>query len=84
MDNELKPCPFCGESEQLATNRPNTFFADSYIHCYSCGAKGSTQMPPAHIKAWNTRAPTDIAKPDIKITMESPEAIRARYDSECG
>jgi Lar family restriction alleviation protein len=58
---ELKPCPFCGESEQLDCGIYNgTLRGVDYVQCQNCGA----EINALHINgktitaadAWNRRA----------------------------
>ena len=51
MDNELKPCPFCG-ALNLSVKRIGTY----YVECLTCGI--STKFYPVAAdakKAWNMR-----------------------------
>lgn len=36
LDNEIKPCPFCGGKAELNTEKGRFF---SYIKCTNCGAE---------------------------------------------
>ncbi len=58
MNNELKPCPFCGNKDVTMGSRGNSLGIDIYIRC-ECGAKiqiceeyGEEEL----IKRWNSRA----------------------------
>ena len=56
MTEELKPCPFCGETKDLSEYDAEDWMADKSIRCDTCGALG----PPASTliqtqKAWNYR-----------------------------
>ena len=53
MNNELKPCPFCGNSPEFDTTPINEFF----IHCPGCNAEGfpSNDLKDA-VYFWNSSA----------------------------
>ena len=54
---ELKPCPFCGESETYITEDAE---ADAVVRCLYCGAMGEPcGLVRDAKKAWNTRADTE-------------------------
>ena len=54
MNDELKPCPMCGEAEKLLIETPSEF-ADAYVYCFTCGCKGPLRLD-TYVEAWNTRA----------------------------
>ena len=67
MNEEIKPCPFCGGEAELGGGIENwtpTFYdpdsgGDPYwLSCKSCGAAMYGSFYEAHeaITAWNTRA----------------------------
>lgn len=68
---DLKPCPFCGETE-LSTCRDE--FGERVTFCDNCGVCG----PPSEddteqiLEAWNTRATT----PEVKALVEASTALR--------
>ena len=59
MSDELKPCPFCGETLLLKLHYGHTF---NYVECKSCGAYGPNEPD----NAWNTRTDA-ITSPDALI-----------------
>ena len=51
---ELKPCPFCGDTQLTIIN---VYGEDYYVHCdtcTTCGPSGETEQEA--IEAWNRRA----------------------------
>lgn len=69
---ELKPCPFCGESEMLEVEaidhgerkRPIGFRWTAKVVCLNCFASCGTQHNEENgkrmaIRAWNTRTPKE-------------------------
>lgn len=58
MENELKPCPFCG-SKKLCVSFDD--YNNSIVYCRKCGAEGpKIDRGPCYedeaIEAWNRRA----------------------------
>lgn len=64
MDNDLKPCPFCGSKDVALCYGKNGWVSNVYykksigfVECLRCGSKTSTM---AHIESavrkWNRRA----------------------------
>lgn len=52
MDEELKPCPFCG-SKEVNLMDDGVF----YVSCFNCSTDGPmSDTDRGAIKAWNTRA----------------------------
>jgi len=60
MNNELKPCPFCGgeDKNDFCINvEGNNWFKRWYVRCINCGASGSIAgRQKAAIAAWNKRS----------------------------
>ena len=56
----LKPCPFCGESEDIDFGiYTGTLKGFDYVQCQNCGAEIKSINNGKHIealKAWNRRA----------------------------
>lgn len=56
---ELKPCPFCGEKDNLRvyTTQHDYGFPETYsAGCKHCGASTKEYAKPEHaIDAWNSR-----------------------------
>lgn len=58
MENKLKPCPFCGETELIGVYFRRFFNMDfHYGYCLICGARGPRNIDKQEaIEAWNRRA----------------------------
>ena len=70
MSEEIKPCPFCGNSEDLVI-RGRVL---SYIYCWNCGAEsGLADSKDEAIEAWNQR-PYDFDMPAIVKKVQQLEA----------
>ncbi len=68
--SEIKPCPFCGNSEDLVI-RGRVL---SYIYCWNCGAEsGLADSKDEAIEAWNQR-PYDYDMPAIVKKVQRMEA----------
>lgn len=53
MPNKLKPCPFCGTSENILQSVERGY----YVFCIKCKVHGPiTPMIFTSIEAWNRRA----------------------------
>lgn len=53
-DNELIPCPFCGNSSQIhLLEIPSGFKEEAFIQCQLCGAIGPHSDDP--VSGWNNR-----------------------------
>ena len=59
MPNELKPCPFCGESEDIDYGiMSGTMKGFDYVQCQNCGAEINSVHNGEYIEAiekWNRR-----------------------------
>lgn len=58
-EEELKPCPFCGGSPEIISDKSNE---SHYISCLDCRASTMYSYKIDIIKAWNTRAKTQKQK----------------------
>lgn len=65
MNEELKPCPFCGGGSELAYGGKGSFLSEgmSFVKCKSCGAIDQKfevcrrySSDEKAIEAWNRRA----------------------------
>lgn len=61
---ELKPCPFCGESEDCVHLQKIIYIREGHsrweVMCENCGAEVSEFVTPERaIEAWNRRADND-------------------------
>lgn len=53
MSNEIKPCPFCGEMDELCVLPDKQFFS---VNCEVCGTIGPAgQTEDIAIELWNRR-----------------------------
>ncbi len=83
MSEELKPCMFCGEANDVFSN---VTFANAsqpihYIECGRCSAMGpSGKTDNEAVTAWNTRALEGIASP--AAIGEVVEALRDLAEKE--
>jgi len=68
---KLKPCPFCGEVDDL---HPGMHF----VRCGNCGATAGSDCKgeSRNIKYWNTRAAIDSAPSPDAIAAARAEAYR--------
>lgn len=75
--DELKPCPFCGDAEDLSIVRINDSAQYWCIECESCDYNryifGTKQEV---IKAWNTRPSEDALKAEIERLEEKVARIK--------
>ena len=56
MDNELKPCPFCGNSNQNVFSIINRKYKKYSIHCWRCGTDGPPRATESEaVAVWNKR-----------------------------
>lgn len=56
MNDELKPCPFCGGPAEIISGPPGCH----YIRCQCCHASTDDRGYDRAIRSWNTRAPIPI------------------------
>jgi len=55
MPNKLKPCPFCGEENNLKIIDVNNWFVS--VECQNCGAMVPTEISDKEAtEVWNRRA----------------------------
>ena len=77
MNEELKPCPFCGGTNTMKQSVRGTMQHATYhwIHCEDCDAQGPVfdfDKPPE--ESWNTRPGEDALREEL-------ENMRARAKS---
>ena len=52
----LKPCPFCGEGDELYVEKTQDGYDYRYVRCAMCGSQGEQcSKRDVAIKCWNTR-----------------------------
>lgn len=73
MMSELKPCPFCGEIDDL-TRRQDIVSGEGEYLCTSCGATGPIGEGPEIDDKWNTRTP------DPRVIKLLADIGKARVD----
>ena len=73
MNEELKPCPFCGGEAEKEWGIPSIF----WIKCTGCGVEGSQHgsLDDA-IKAWNTRKPIDKVVEQLETELKLAEEAK--------
>lgn len=74
MQNELKPCPFCGGEGTLSTSELPGLSSDMsfYVGCDTCECSTSYEdTDDEAIKKWNTRQPVDNWKPIEELSRLS-------------
>ena len=61
---ELKPCPFCGEDEQITVTVENTEHGKEFsVFCPTCGANGSVSISERiAVELWNDRENESVAE----------------------
>lgn len=60
----LKPCPFCGDSEELRVCQPAHMHGYWVVHCGCCGGEMQAETEGGATAGWNTRAALD--QPSLK------------------
>lgn len=76
MEQELKPCPFCGENDLDVTQ---------WIECNTCGAFGPTPEENGDLSNWNRRpevpVPIDLFLLMSHMSQGVNKEDRARIDA---
>jgi Lar family restriction alleviation protein len=58
MNEELKPCPFCGSAEYLTAKKPDGWQGDTaYVRCISCDCQMFGSDTADAGMRWNKREP---------------------------
>lgn len=71
MNEELKPCPFCGNDDKNFFDLSKTPALYSHVYCLKCMAKGPVHMSREKAtEAWNARK-TPF---DLKIAMHNEDS----------
>lgn len=81
MDDELKPCPFCGEANQnvlMVQHMEGTIIHPTYrVTCDNCGGSCGWTDRGDHVAEWNQRAAA-AALSEAQATIARLEAALRR------
>lgn len=81
MDDELKPCPFCGEANQeilMVQHMAGTIIHPTYrVACDNCGGSCGWTDRGDHVAKWNQRADA-AALSEAQATIARLEAALTR------
>ena len=86
MSEQIKPCPFCGEAEEI--DESGMPMGSKWVHCYKCGAEGPSKSDCSHIAKWNAAhnspewrsEPPD--KPGLWISARNNSYTDAQFATE--
>lgn len=80
MQEELKPCPFCGSTDLHDSH--------TWIQCNECGAEGGSEDRfTSRIEAWNRRTPVSgevVKGVEVDRNAASPAALAGQHHAACG
>lgn len=68
--SELKPCPFCGGSDQRQYSFRAALDVHYAVQCY-CGARSEGQIEREAVEAWNERKPYDALIAENEALLEA-------------
>lgn len=73
MDDNLKPCPFCGQSKADVNEQPCVGAIKYLVICHYCGAETNSDFVREYaIAAWNRRT-SPSNNPDLQAIAERNE-----------
>lgn len=76
MTEELKPCPFCGGTANIAKGE-----IEFWAYCQHCGAQTELYETEYEVaKAWNTRKIEEAQAAEIARLLGNIEAIKKIVD----
>jgi Lar family restriction alleviation protein len=82
---ELKPCPFCGDDEELRVCQPPHMRGHWVAHCGACGGEMQAESENGAIAGWNTRhSVTDeglVERSEIIAAFEKDDEMHRRLFS---
>lgn len=72
MSEELKPCPFCGNTPKVEITNPGSLIYQPriYLSCPECGVDS---MIPTN---WNTRPAEDALKAEVERLKADNERLK--------